>query len=342
MNIFNNVSLADYSTMHLGGTAAHLTEITNRNELTAALSWAKQQNLPVIMIGGGSNIVWKDEGFPGLIIVNRIMGYEDFAEDDENHYVTIGAGENWDGVVERTVQAGLSGIECLSLIPGTAGATPVQNVGAYGQEIAQTLVSIEAYDTQAQDFVTVPASDCAFSYRMSRFKSVDRGRFFITGITLHLIHANPQPPFYNALQQYLDEHNVQDYTPAVIREAVVSIRKSKLPDPALVSNNGSFFANPIVDEATFAEIQANYPSIPHWPLDDGNIKIPAAWLVDQAGFRGVHDQETGMATWPAQALVLVNEHAQKTADLLTFRQKILDTVQEKFGITLVQEPELLP
>lgn len=342
MNIFHNVVLADYSTMHLGGVAAHLAEIHDRGELQAALAWADSQKLPVIMIGGGSNIYWRDEGFNGLVLVNKVTRYEDFAEDDLNHYITVGAGENWDSVVERSVAAGLTGIEALSLVPGSTGATPVQNVGAYGQEIAQTLVSIEAYDRQAGQFVTIPNSDCAFGYRTSRFKTNDKNRFFIMAITLHLMKGNPEPPFYRALADYLETNNIYDYTPAVIRDAVIAIRSSKLPNPEIVANNGSFFANPVIDEGAFIQIQADYPNAPHWPLEDGRIKLPAAWLLEQAGFKEAHDAETGMATWPAQTLVLVNEHAKATADLEKFKQKIITAVEEKFHITLQQEPELLP
>lgn len=329
--------------MHLGGTAAHLAEVTNHNELLSALAWAEQQKLPVIMVGGGSNIYWRDEGFNGLVIVNKILKYEDYVEDDLNHYVTAGAGEIWDSIVERTVQAGLTGIEALSLVPGSTGATPIQNVGAYGQDISQVLVSVEAYDGHDKKFVTIPAIDCAFGYRTSRFKvGEDKGRFFITAVTLHLMHTNPEPPFYKDLQTYLDEHKIHGYTPKVVRDAVVAIRSAKLPDPAIVSNNGSFFANPIIDEMTFSEIQLDYPEAPHWPQEDGQIKIPAAWLVEQSGFKAVHDSETGMATWPTQSLVFVNEHARSTADLEKFKQKVIDAVQQKFNITLVQEPELLP
>lgn len=342
MNIFNNVVLADYSTMHLGGTAAHLTEIHDRGELLAALQWADSQQLPVIMVGGGSNIYWRDEGYSGLVLVNRISRYEDYAEDDINHYITVGAGESWDSVVERSVAAGLTGIEALSLIPGTAGATPVQNVGAYGQEIAQTLVSIEAYDRQAKQFVTIPNTDCAFGYRSSRFKTTDKNRFFIMAITLHLMKGNPEPPFYRALADYLEQHSIYDYTPAVVRKAVIDIRNAKLPDPEVVANNGSFFANPIIDEADFIQLQADYPTIPHWSVEGGKVKLPAAWLLDQSGFKEIHDTETGMATWPQQTLVLVNEHARSTADLEKFKSKIVTTVAEKFHITLQQEPELLP
>lgn len=343
MNMLQNVSLQAHSTMRLGGTATYLVEVTNRQEVAEAVSWATNQKIPVTMIGGGSNIVWRDEGFDGLVIVNKIEGYEDFAEDEENHYITIGAGENWDKVVERTVASGLTGIECLSLIPGSAGGTPIQNVGAYGQEIANTLVSVEAYDKQTQTFINIPAIDCAFGYRTSRFKTTDKGQFFITGLTLHLMVGSATPPFYAGLQRYLEEYNVTTFTPRVLRDAVIAIRSSKLPDPAVVANNGSFFANPIIDSGTFAQLAAdNEGVIPHWQTSDGRVKIAAAWLIEQAGFKDYHDPETGMATWPAQPLVLINEKAKTAADLITFRDKIITAVKAKFDITLEQEPELLP
>lgn len=342
MQLLQNVSLKLHSTMRLGGNAAYLVEIHDRRELTEALDWAAQRQLPVLMIGDGSNIVWRDEGFPGLILVNKIRKYEEQVEDNENVYIHVGAGENWDEVVAQATSKGLSGIEALSLIPGTAGATPVQNVGAYGQEIAQTLVSVEAYDNQTKQFLNIPKIDCGFGYRTSRFKTTDRGRFFITGLTLHLLRRFPEPPFYKALQAYLDVHNISRPAPQTVREAVIAIRRSKLPDPALVANNGSFFANPIIDEGDFAQLQADHPGAPHWPMEDGRVKIPAAWLMEQGGFKGIHDPETGMAIWPKQPLVVVNEHAQNTAQLLAFKQKIIDSIKKQFDITLEQEPELLP
>lgn len=327
--------------MGLGGPAAYLVDVTTRMEVLEALTWAQQRQLPVVMIGGGSNIIWGDAGYPGLVIVNKILHYEAYDEDETNVYLTIGAGEPWDSVVARSVEAGLTGIESLSLIPGTAGATPIQNVGAYGQEISQTLTTIEAFDTQVSDFVTIPGSDCGFGYRFSRFKAVDRGRFFITSITLHLTRGNPGPPFYGVLQTYLEAQKITEYTPATIRQAVMTIRSNKLPDPALVHNAGSFFANPIISEEQFSYLAENFDPVPHWSVGTGSIKLSAAWLIEQAGFKDVHDQETGMATWPKQPLVLINEHAHSTADLMVFRQKIIDAVQVKFAITLVQEPELL-
>ncbi len=342
MTILEHVPLTDYSTMRLGGAAAFLCEVTTRMELLEALTWGQTRTLPVLMIGSGSNIIWRDEGFSGLVIIDKILKFELFKEDDTNTYLTIGSGEPWDSVVERSVAAGLTGIEALSLIPGTAGATPIQNVGAYGQDISQTLVTVEAFDTQVKDFVTLAGSDCGFGYRTSRFKTVDRGRFFITGLTLHLSSANPLPPFYPAVTQYLAAHNVAAPTPAGIRAAVISIRTQKLPDPSIVSNTGSFFANPIISGGQLAQLQADSGEIPHWVNEDGSVKLAAAWLIEQAGFKDFHDPETGMSTWPTQPLVLVNEHAASTANLLAFKQKIVVAVQAKFSITLEQEPELLP
>lgn len=343
MIMLNGASLAEYSTMRLGGPAAHLLEITDASQLPGTLGWAQAQNMPVIMIGGGSNIIWRDEGFPGLVLVNKIAGYEVFEEDETNVYVTIGGGENWDAIVARTVEAGLTGVESLSLIPGSSAATPVQNVGAYGQEIAQTLTSLQAFDTVSGELVNIPAADCAFGYRTSRFKTTDRGRYFITAITLHLMRGNPQPPYYPALQSYLEEHNISDPTPSDVRAAVIEIRQSKLPDPAVVANNGSFFANPVISATQLTRMQADTDlTPPQWPTPEGLIKISAAWLVEQAGFKDFHDAETGMATWSKQPLVLVNEQATSTAQLLAFKQKIVDAVHTKFGITLEQEPELLP
>jgi UDP-N-acetylmuramate dehydrogenase len=348
MYILENVPLSGYSTMRLGGTAAFLTEVSSRTDLTEALAWADERDLPVIMIGGGSNTIWKDERFTGLVMVNKILRFETFKEDDDNLYVTIGSGEPWDDVVDRTVNLGYSGIEFLSLIPGFAGAAPIQNIGAYGHEIADTLVSVEAYDRHARQFINIPASDCGFGYRTSRFKTIDKGRFLITSVTLHLTRTPVSSSYYHSLQSYFAEHNITERTPAAVRQAVIAIRSSKLPDPAVIANTGSFFANPIISKNQFEQLLDQHPrfkswhSPMHWELDNNRVKIAAGALLEYLDLKGVHDNETGMATWPKQALVLVNEHAQTTADLLKFRQKILDRVRQTFGITLEQEPELLP
>jgi len=342
MQLKENVSLAGYSTMRLGGSARYLAEVKDQARLQELVQWAKSYSLPVIMIGRGSNIVWRDEGFAGLVMVNKMSGREILAEDGHSATVKIAAGENWDKAVEWTVDKKLTGIEYMSLIPGTAGAAPVQNVGAYGGELAYSLLELEAYDSSMNAFVRLQNHDCGFSYRSSRFKTTDKGRFFITSITLTLRKTNPVPPFYDSLQRYLDEHNIHKYTPANIRKAVIDIRQSKLPDPEKVSNNGSFFTNPIITVEKFQQLQQKYPDIKGWETKAGQMKVAAGWLVEKAGFKGVRDEQTGMATWPAQALVLVNEHARKTTDLLEFKQKIVFKVEELFDVILEQEPELLP
>lgn len=334
--------------MRLGGQAAYLTEVASKSEVTEAVAWARERNLPLLMIGGGSNIVWKDEGFPGLVLVNKILGYEVFSEDEENTYIMVGAGENWDGVVERAVATGKSGVEYLSLIPGTAGGAPVQNIGAYGHELSESLVSVEVYDLQTNSFSNLQAIDCGLGYRTSRFKTTDRGRFLITGITLHLIKPLPQTSYYHWLEHYFAEHKIEQPSVADIRQAVIAIRSARLPDPARFANTGSFFANPIITADKYQELLDTHPKLAAWPsrcfwdLPDGTYKVAAGALLEYLGFKDYHDEETGMATWGAQALVLINEHADSTADLLKFKQMIVDKVQQTFGITLEQEPELLP
>lgn len=341
MFILENVPLTIVSTMKLGGNAAYLTEVDSRSDIAEAIAWAKERSLPFVMVGQGSNIIWEDEGYAGLVLVNKLLGYEVFEEDEENIYVTIGAGENWDSVVERTVHSEYSGIEQLSLIPGTAGATPVQNVGAYGREIADVLTTVEVYDHTQQKFVTIRASDCQFGYRSSRFKASDKGKFFISSLTIHLTRKKPEPPFYSALEKYFAEHNIKDFSPKNIRKAVIDIRSSKLPDPAKVANVGSFFHNPIVDHWVALRLVQDHEDIPHWEISTDKTKLSAAWLIEQSGFKDFHDEQTGMATWSKQPLVFVNENAKKTSDLLVFKAKIINAVEKKFGVTLEQEPELI-
>lgn len=341
MYMLENVPLSAYSTMRLGGNARYLTEVNERTDIDKAVRWADEQNLPVIMIGSGSNIVWSDAGFQGAVLVNKLMGFEVFKEDDKTAYITVGAGENWDSVVERIVKLGYSGVEELSLIPGTAGATPVQNVGAYGREISEVLTTLTAYDRQTHQLITMRGSECQFAYRSSRFKTTDKGRFFITAITLQVVKQPPKQPFYKSVQAYFQQHGITEHTPQSVRDAVIAIRSAKLPDPKVVANNGSFFENPVLDEVQSRSLIEDYPDIPYWPREDGTAKVSAAWLIEKAGFKDVHDEATGMATWPSQPLVLVNEHAKKTTDLLAFKKKIVDSVHQKFGITLRQEPEFI-
>jgi UDP-N-acetylmuramate dehydrogenase len=343
MKILKNVPLKLYSTMRLGGITDYLTEAKSRQDLADAEMWAEEHQLPIRVIGGGSNIIWRDEGFKGLLVINKIGGFKKLKEDENSATYQIGAGENWDDIVDQFVGLKLQGVECLSLIPGTVGATPVQNVGAYGQEISETFISLEAYDRMEKAFVSLMNEDCAFGYRTSRFKTVDNGRFLIDSVTLKLSKQAPKPPFYESLQNYLDKHQIANPSLLDIRKAVIAIRSQKLPDPTKIPNNGSFFANPIIDAKLYKRLHSKYKDIVAWRLTNDSYKVSAAWLVEKAGFRrGKHDAETGIGTWKNQALVLINEKAKTTADLLNFQQKITDKVFEMFQIELQREPELLP
>ena len=231
---------------------------------------------------------------------------------------------------------GLSGIEALSAIPGTAGAAPVQNIGAYGQEIADTLVSLEAYDSEKDQLVTFSNAACHFSYRNSIFRSTETGRYAITSITLKLYKSSPQPPFYAALEKYFTEHNITLFTVQVVRDAVMAIRKDKLPDPTDRPNAGSFFKNAIVEEWQLGELQKTWPDMPAYDLGNKTYKVPTGWLIEQAGLKGklLH----GMRVHDKNCLVLINEAASGYADLAAARREIIGAVRDMFRISIEQEP----
>jgi UDP-N-acetylmuramate dehydrogenase len=336
MDIHTNIPLKNYTTMRLGGNARFMTEVHTATDVAEVCRNAKAQNLPVFILGGGSNIIVRDEGFAGIVVRNRIPGFEVVADDAMHATIKIGAGENWDETVRRTVEMNLSGIEAMSAIPGTTGAAPVQNVGAYGQEIADTLVSLEAYDMQTDTFVSLSSADCGFSYRHSIFRGSSAGRYVITNITIRLYKAAPQPPFYAAIQDYFDTHDITLYTPQIIRDAVTDIRKNKLPDPAILPNTGSFFKNAIVEQWQLTDLKKNYPDVPTYDMPDGRFKIPTGWLIEHAGMKGktLH----GMHVHDKNALVLINESATSYADLAAARDEIMGAVRDTFRINIEQEP----
>lgn len=335
MDIHTNIPLKNYTTMRLGGPARFMTEVHTPEEVAEVCRKATSQGLKIFILGGGSNVIVPDSGFDGIVVRNRIPGFQ-VIDEPGRATVKIGAGENWDEVVKRTVELNLSGIEAMSAIPGTAGAAPVQNVGAYGQEIAETLISLEAYDILGDSFVTLQNSDCDFSYRHSIFRGAAAGRYVITSITLQLYKTPPQPPFYKAVQDYFDAHAITIFTPAVIRDAVIAIRTDKLPDPALLPNTGSFFKNAIIEDWQLEELQKEYPDIPTYDLPDGRFKIPTGWLIEQAGLKGrtLH----GMHVHDKNALVLINESAKSYSDLAAARDEIIGAVRDKFHIIIEQEP----
>lgn len=338
MQTQTNAPLSQYTTMRLGDTAKHLVTVHSANELREAAEWAAAQHMPLLVLGDGSNVIFKN-GFDGLVIINRISGFEILKDEADTVTLRVGSGENWDTTVARTVELGLTGIEGLSAIPGTAGGTPVQNVGAYGQEIADTFLELQAYDLQTHQFVVLDKATCQFSYRNSIFKSPDNRRYIIISIILQLHKGNPEPPFYDSLQRYLTDHNITEYTPQTIRDAVIAIRAEKLPDPKIIANTGSFFKNPIISREEFEKLQLVRHTMPFYETADGRIKLLAGWLIEQSGLKGYADH--GMKVYEKNALVLVNESAKSYEDLAAFRQEIINRVHDRFGVLLEQEPELM-
>ena len=322
--------------MRLGGPARFMSEVHSADDIAPICKNAQSQNIPIFVLGGGSNVLARDEGYAGIVIRNKIPGFEVISNDSGDTVIKVGAGENWDEVVRRTVEMGLSGIEALSAIPGTAGAAPVQNIGAYGQEIAETLVSLEAYDTKSDSHVVLQNADCNFSYRQSIFRSTATGRYIITSITLRLSKNAPKPPFYKAVQDYFDTNGITFFTPQIIRDAVIAIRTEKLPDPKERPNVGSFFKNAIIEDWQIADLRNSYPDIPTYDLPDGRLKIPTGWLIEQAGFKGklLH----GIRVHDKNALVLINESATGYADLAAARDEITGAIRDTFRITIEQEP----
>jgi len=336
MDVHTNIPLKNYTTMRLGGPARFMAEAHTPQDVAQLYQNAHDKSLPVFILGGGSNVIAHDEGYAGLIIRIRIPGFEVIKDDVNSTTIKIGAGELWDATVKRTVDMNLSGIEAMSAIPGTVGAAPVQNVGAYGQEIADSLQSLEAYDTQTSQFVTLSAEECGFSYRNSIFRGEQKGRYVITSITITLSKSAPMPPFYEGLQKYFDDHLTTLFTVQVVRDAVIAIRAEKLPDPTQRPNTGSFFKNALVENWQVEDLRKTYPDVKAFDMGDGTFKVPTGWLIETAGLKGslLH----GMRVHDKNALVLINESATGYADLAAARDEIVVAVRDKFRITIEQEP----
>lgn len=326
--------LRTLTTMQIGGPAQEVRTATNEAEIRAAVQYARAHGIPFFVLGGGSNVIAPDAGFPGVLILNRIPGFS-----LQGTTLTVGAGEVWDSVVARTTAAGLSGIEALSAIPGLAGATPVQNVGAYGQEIADTFVRLTALNTDTLEIEVLSHAECEFAYRTSIFKNAHTRKHIILHITLELRTTWMEPPFYPSLERELTRRGITEYSPENIRKAVRAVRFDRLPDVTRVANTGSFFKNPIVDAEHAAALLAQYPGMPQWEMPGGRIKLAAGWLLEKAKLRGT--ARHGFATWHANALVIVNEHSERRSDLQRFQDELVAAVRDKFDVELVQEPEEL-
>lgn len=348
MKIRENVRIAELTTMRLGGEARFVLEVETPEDVPEAYQFAKERGLPTWVMGGGANTIGRDEGFDGVIIQNMLKGLfvlVDGAEVDAHNMDAAGlsgeivlkgmGGEVWDDVVEFACANGYTGIEAMSKIPGTLGAAPVQNIGAYGQDVAQVIEKVEAFDSEIGKFVTIEKKDMGLEYRRSRFNhGVEAGRYFIVAVTLRLKRGQLGPPFYNSLQRYIDEHGETDLTPEKIRKIVSTIREDKLPDPKIIASAGSFFKNVYVDRAGAEQAEAK--GIPVWRDAEGGGKINAGWLIEACGLKG--KELHGFRVSDKAALVLINEHAQSYADLARAREEITDSVFGKFGYRLEQEP----
>jgi UDP-N-acetylenolpyruvoylglucosamine reductase len=356
------VLLAGYTTLGLGGPAARFLEADSDDQVVAAVRDADDSGEPVLVLGGGSNLVVADEGFPGIVVHLATRGVRITAEDGQVT-VAVAAGEDWDGLVSQCAAEGLSGIECLSGIPGLAGATPIQNVGAYGQEVAETVVAVRAYDRVLDAVVQLPAADCGFGYRTSAFKrhaaatasrratlepAAATGRYVVLGVTFRLARDPLSAPVrYAELARALGVTEGGRVPLADARSAVLTLRRGKgmVLDPADPDTRsaGSFFTNPVLDPGQFAELRRRAPdvSVPHYPAEDGRVKVPAAWLIEHSGFTKGYSHNGGAAISSKHTLALVNQGGASAASLIGLAREIRDGVRQTFGVELIPEPVLV-
>lgn len=336
-DIRRNVELKEMTTLRLPCKAGYFKIVQSKKDLVKACEWASKNGVEIFVLGGGSNIVLKSKTLNTLVLKMEIIRFDVLTKDEEGVCIKIGGGENWDKVVERVVEMGLSGIECLSLIPGTAGATPVQNVGAYGQEIGDVLVELEAYDTKDKKFVVMKHEECDFTYRDSIFKK-DK-RFIIVSITLKLSKSKPQISGYPALIKYFEEKKINNPTLKQIRNAIIEIRNSKLPDPEKIPNVGSFFGNPIISKKTHQALLEKYPDIPSNEVEGGKVKLYAGWLIEKAGFKGMEYKNVGV--YDKQALIIINKGGGDFSQINELKNMIVSKVKDMFGVELIPEPEFV-
>jgi UDP-N-acetylmuramate dehydrogenase len=338
MLLEEKVGLAGYTTLGVGGAARWFAEAATEAEVVEAVAFARELKVPLFVLGGGSNLLVSDDGFSGVVLHMAIRGVE-----REGGVLRVGAGELWDGFVQQAVDAGLQGLECLAGIPGTVGGTPVQNVGAYGQEVSETIVSVRCFDTATEQFVELSNAECGFAYRTSLFNTTQRGRYIVTRVDFRL-HGGGAPCLkYADLRRYFEKKPQPSL--AEVADAVRTIRRGKgmvvdAGDPNSRSA-GSFFRNPIVAKEILLKVSeaagVGVDAVPHWPAGEGLIKLPAAWLLEQAGFvRGYVMGRAGISS--RHTLAVINRGDATAADIIALREQIMATVRLKFDIELEQEP----
>ena len=345
MRVLERVALAPLTTLGVGGVARWFVRATDEATVLTAHAWARERGLALRVLGGGSNLVVADGGVEGLVIQIALRGITT-REANGVAELTAAAGEPWDDVVRASVERGWAGLECLSGIPGLVGATPIQNVGAYGQVVSDTVSAVLALDTDRGDVVTIPAARCGFAYRDSVFKSGEPGRWVVLAVTYRLRPGGAPTLGYADVARHLAARGVTQPTLADTREAVLAIRRTKsmvLDDPGDPNRRscGSFFLNPIVEPAQAETVTARSgdPAMPRWPQADGRVKLSAAWLIERAGFaRGERQGPVGLST--RHTLALVAHPGARTRDVLALARRVEDTVEARFGVRLTREPVL--
>lgn len=333
------VSLKTLNTFGINTVAAYYVEIHNLIDLYRIYQDEKLRNLPRLILGGGSNVLLVSERFNGLVlrIINKGISIE--RDDGQAVYIRVYAGEKWHDFVQWTLQQGYPGLENLSFIPGTVGAAPIQNIGAYGAEMKDHFYSLRAFDFQSGQVIELDREDCAFSYRDSIFKHVEKNRFVITDITFALPRKWIPNIKYKDISDYFANKKIDTPTAKQISQAVVEIRQHKLPNPALQGNAGSFFQNPTVTAEDLAALKLKFPTIPAYAQSNGTFRIAAGWLIDQCGWKGKRLGNAGVCA--TQALVLINCGDAKGEEIAELARTIQDDVYKKFGIQLVPEPDFI-
>ena len=336
MQIQPNASLRAFNTFGIDQPAEHLVEIDTVATLRRVLELSQG---PYFVLGGGSNLLLT-QPVKGHVLLNRIYGRGIIAEDADTVRLRFGGGENWHDAVLYTLEQGYGGIENLSLIPGTVGAGPIQNIGAYGVELKDVFVQLEAVHLATGEMHVFGKEALQFGYRDSFFKRAGKGKYFIVSVDLELRKRDYDlRTDYGAIRAELEARGIADPTPSDVSAAVIAIRRSKLPDPAEIGNSGSFFKNPVVDAAQYRQVKAAHPDVVSYPLPDGRYKIPAGWLIERAGWKGKRVGNTG--SHAKQALVLVNYGEATGAEVRQLATAIQRSIAEQFGITLQTEVNIL-
>jgi UDP-N-acetylmuramate dehydrogenase len=335
--IQENISLKPFNTFGIEVKAKYFVDIQSEADLESFLKHPLVQEETLLILGGGSNVLFTKD-FTGLVIKISIPGIN-VVNDGDEAIVTAGAGVGWNDFVQFCVQQQLAGVENLSLIPGTVGASPVQNIGAYGVELKDVFHSCTAYAVETGRSRVFQYEDCQFGYRDSIFKNELKGAYIITSVSFRLNRNAKINSQYGAIQAELANRNITRPTIAAIAEVVSDIRVSKLPDPATIGNAGSFFKNPIIPAAQLDDIIASYPDVIYYPVGKTHYKLAAGWLIESCGFKGIISGQTG--TWKNQALVLVNHGEATGEEVYSFSEKIIDAVCQKFGVSLEREVNIL-